>query len=85
MDYHVTMYTAYQLVGIELQNLWKSFSLFQKSKYYMRLFYLPHFYPLSLVRPNANKLSVMALENILEAYQKKGKEKMKTGLKYTIF
>ena len=36
MDYHVMVYSKYELVGFSLPNLWASLSLLQKVKYYLR-------------------------------------------------
>ena len=36
MDYHVVIYSKYELVGYPLPRLWQSFSLRQKALYYLR-------------------------------------------------
>ena len=72
MDYHVTVYIAYELVGFNLNNLWNSFSIIQKMKYYMRIIYFPHIYPLPIIKTINNNIGVSILENILETYRKKG-------------
>ena len=36
MDYHVVIYSKYELVGYPLPSLWHSFSLRQKALYYLR-------------------------------------------------
>ena len=50
MDYHVVIFSAYELVGYDLPNLWASFSPLQKAKYYLRLLYVPHIYPLPVIK-----------------------------------
>ena len=35
MDYHVVIYSKYELVGYPLPSLWQSFSLRQKALYYL--------------------------------------------------
>jgi len=72
MDYHVTVYVAYELVGYNLVNLWKSFSITQKMKYYLRQIYVPHIYPIPFIKTVVNKFAVRTLENILHTYRKRG-------------
>ena len=72
MDYHVTVYIAYELVGFNLPNLWNSFSISQKMTYYARVIYFPHIYPLPVIKTLNNKLGISILENILQTYRKKG-------------
>ena len=72
MDYHVTVYIAYELVGFNLTNLWNSFSILQKMKYYLRIIYFPHIYPLPVIKTINNNIGISILENILETYRKKG-------------
>ena len=85
MDYHVTVYASYELVGYDLPNLWESFSLMQKAKYYMRQLYIPHIYPLPVIKNIVNFMSLKVLRTILTDYRNKGTKKMKNSLKYTIF
>ena len=81
MDYHVTVYCAYELVGIDLPNLWASFSLYQRAKYYFRQLYLPHIYPMFFIKDSINKMTVHTLEKILQEFKNKGKKKIQTSLK----
>ena len=85
MDYHVTVYASYQIAGYELPNLWASFSLVQKAKYCLRRLYIPHIYPLPVIKNIANFLSHKVLSTILTDYRNKGTKKMKSSFKYTIF
>lgn len=73
MDYHVVLYSKYELVGIPLPKLWNSLSLWQKSQYYFRQLYIPHIYPLPGVKQTINFFAKLTLGNILQNYQKKGK------------
>jgi len=85
MDYHVVVYSKYQLVGYDLPQLWASFSLLQKARYYVRQLYIPYIYPLPGVKNVINFFSHKALSTILHDYRNKGTKKMNTSLKYTIF
>ena len=85
MDYHVVVYSKYELLGFDLPNLWASFSLMQKAKYYLRQVYIPHIYPLPGLKNILNLISNKVLSNILHDYRNKGTKKMTNSLKYTIF
>ena len=73
MDYHVVVYTKYELVGLPLPKLWASLGPLQKAQYYLRQIYLPHIYPLPGVKQTINFLADCTLRKILADYQKKGK------------
>ena len=79
MDYHVVVYAKYELVGLPLPNLWRSFSLLQRVQYYLRQLYVPHIYPLPLVKTCLNTTTKYVLQNILHNYRTKGSKKMKSS------
>lgn len=83
--YHFEGFLKYQLVGYDLPQLWASFSLLQKARYYVRQLYIPYIYPLPGVKNVINFFSHKALSTILHDYRNKGTKKMNTSLKYTIF
>jgi len=78
MDYHVVLYSKYELVGFDLPNLWKSFSLAQKAKYYLREVYIPHVYPLPIIKDLINMVSKWLLDHMLSEFQKKGPKAFKS-------
>ena len=82
---HFEGFLQYQLVGYDLPQLWASFSLLQKARYYVRQLYIPYIYPLPGVKNVINFFSHKALSTILHDYRNKGTKKMNTSLKYTIF
>ena len=69
MDYHVTMYNIFELLGLNLPNLWKSFNMFQRLKYYLRHIYVYYVYPLPFIKKIVNKFFVKLMEDNLDAYK----------------
>jgi len=67
MDYHVTVYTIYELQGFQLTRLWDSFSWFQKLLYWSRLSILPHVYPLPGIQQALNFTATRILEFLMNA------------------
>ena len=72
MDYHVVVYAKYELIGYDLPQLWSSFSLVQRAKYYLRQLYIPYLYPLPGLKDLANWISHRILNNVLTEYRSKG-------------
>ena len=72
-DYNVVAYAKYRLVGYDLPNLWKSFSLKQRLGYYVRQLYLPYIYPLPGVKQLINYLTNSVLGRVFSVIDKKFK------------
>ena len=72
-DYNVVAYTKYRLVGYDLPNLWKSFSLKQRLVYYFRQVYLPYIYPLPGVKQLINYFTHSVLGKVFSIIDKKFK------------
>ena len=72
-DYNVVAYTKYRLVGFDLPNLWKSFSLKQRLVYYFRQVYLPYIYPLPGVKQLINYFTNSVLGKVFSMIDKKFK------------
>merc|ERR1711874_172370 len=72
-DYHVVAYTNYHLVGYDLPNLWASFSLVQRTKYYTKQIY-SFFFNLPGVRQALNYFTDRFMKKILSRFNKRNKK-----------
>ena len=71
MDYHVVLYSKYELVGIPLPKLWNRFSLWQKCQYYFRQISVVHFYPMPGVKHMINFIvSTFLMKNFENCHNK---------------
>ena len=81
----MVVYTKYELVGLNLPNLWESFSVLQRVQYYLRHLYVPHIYPLPLIKTTLNTATKYVLQNILHNYRTKGSKKMESSGLFSYF
>ena len=63
MDYHVVIYSKYELVGYDLPNLRASFTPLQRLSYYTRRLLIPHIYPLPGIKNLVNLLGKASLHS----------------------
>ena len=83
-DYNVVAYTKYRLVGFDLPNLWKSFSLKQRLVYYFRQIYLPYIYPLPGVKQIINYFTNSVLGKVFSMMDKKFKIGLMCPVKHVV-
>lgn len=63
MDYHVVVYSKYELVGYHLPNLWASFTPLQRMNYYARHLLFPHVCSLPGIKNIINFLGKGSLDS----------------------
>ena len=69
-DYHVVAYTNYQLVGYNLPNLWASFSVRQRTNYYIRKI-SSYIYTLPGIREATNYFTNRIMKRILSHFNRR--------------
>jgi len=74
-NYYVWIYRNYYMIGLELQNLWKSFTWRQVSWYYWRFIFTYYIYPLPGIKQLINKTASSFLGKISARMQQRQAKK----------
>ncbi|XP_023341835.1 uncharacterized protein LOC111711671 isoform X1 [Eurytemora carolleeae] len=70
-QYYVWIYRTYCMTGLELGQLWKSFTWKQCSSYYIRSWFSSYIYPWIGIKQVFNKIVLTSLNVFLEKFKKK--------------
>merc|ERR1711997_277890 len=72
-DYHVLLYSKYQLVGYDLHRLWSSFSLLQRIRYFYRQAW-PYIYSCPGLKQILNHLCTKAFKRIFMVFSRRNQK-----------